>query len=173
MSENSPHPKVYWLTGLSASGKTTIATLLLQKLKTFGVHPILIDGDEIRTILNKNHALNPCDRLELGYTYAKLAKLLYDQGFVVIVATISMFEEIRQWNRENIEYYIEVYLKVSEEERRKRNPKKLYTTEPIHAMVHTNKLDYEEPQNADLVFEEIANLSPKDIVDKILTKGDV
>jgi adenylylsulfate kinase-like enzyme len=78
-----------------------------------------------------------------------------------------MFEEVRQWNRKNNNNYFEVYLRVSEEERRKRDPKKLYFSKK--EMVDSTQL-YEEPQNPDLVFDFEKRLSPEEISAIILAK---
>ena len=84
-----------------------------------------------------------------------------------------MFEEVRQWNRNNIQNYLEVYLKVSEEIRKQRNPKNLYGTGGRDDMVSVNLQGYEEPQNPDLVFEDADGLSADQIVDCILKKGEL
>ncbi len=165
---NFPH--LFWITGLSASGKTTTAKALVDALKQQGQQPILLDGDELRAALGKEGSLSRQDRLELAYIYARLGKLLHEQGLTVVVATISMFEEVRQWNRKNIKNYLEVYLKISEEERIKRNPKGLYSFSSNHSMVAIDEKGFEEPKEPDLIFEDKDQFSLENIANKILEK---
>lgn len=88
---------------------------------------ILLDGDELREALGAAQSDFDADsRKRLALTYARLASLLARQGFMVIVATISLFHEVHAWNREHLPGYLEGFLDVSETERRKRDPKGLY-----------------------------------------------
>lgn len=115
-----------WITGLSGAGKTTLARALLEQLPG----AILLDGDELREALGAAQSGFDADsRKKLALTYARMARLLARQGFTVIVATISLFHEVHAWNREHLPGYLEVFLDVPEEERRKRDPKGLYAAE--------------------------------------------
>lgn len=115
--------RVIWITGLSGAGKTTLARALLPHLPG----ALLLDGDELRKALNvADSAFDAFSRKKLALTYARLAGLLARQGTTVIVATISLFHEVHAWNREHLPNYLEVFLDVSEEERRRRDPKGLY-----------------------------------------------
>jgi adenylylsulfate kinase-like enzyme len=149
MQKNS----VIWITGFSGAGKTTVAKILQQEFfKCKAIKAILLDGDEIREVLDKvQNAYSSVERIKLAYQYAKFGKLLAEQGFVVIIATISMFEEVRQWNRLNYKNYLEIYLKVSEEERLQRNSEKLYS---LSKDMVTGNEHYVEPKNPDLIFED-------------------
>ena len=101
--------RVYWLTGLTGVGKTTIAAALREELSSRGVSAILIDGDVMRRVLGKDlddYARE--DRLKLAMFYARLCHMLSIQGFTVICATISLFRNVQDWNRRNISNYIEV-----------------------------------------------------------------
>lgn len=154
---------IIWITGFSGAGKTTVAKVLQKKLQQENISTVLLDGDELRESLGFVSHYSCEERKELAYKYAKLAKLISGQGVLVIVATISMFEEVRLWNRTNDSKYIEVYLKVSKEERKRRDPKKLYLSQKI-CMVPESDV-YEEPKNSDLVFDEEYSL--EEIVIKI------
>jgi cytidine diphosphoramidate kinase len=156
---------IIWITGFSGAGKTTIAKKLQENLKSVNKQSILLDGDEVRKALNLTSHYAAEDRRKIAYAYAKLAKVISDQGHCVIVATISMFEEIRKWNRTNNKNYLEIYIKVSEAERKNRDPKKLYTT-VAQSMVDT-KNRYEEPNSPDLVFNNEKKMTVQHIVNEI------
>jgi adenylylsulfate kinase len=87
-------------------------------------------------------------------TYSRLAHLLASQGHVVVVATISMFREVYEWNRENLPGYLEVYLRVPLDERRRRDPKGIYEAFARGELVHVAGLDIsvDEPQYPDMVL---------------------
>ncbi len=125
-SEQKNGGRVIWITGLSGAGKTTLARALLDRLPG----SILLDGDELRQALNTaDIGFDAASRKNLALTYARLAGLLARQGFTVIVATISLFHEVHAWNRENLPGYLEVFLDVPEDVRRRRDPKGLYAGE--------------------------------------------
>lgn len=157
-----------WITGLSGSGKTTVAKALCGELRREGEKSVSLDGDELRDVFaNKDTSFE--GRRELAFTYAKLGKLISDQGNITIISTISMFEDIRKWNRSNNKSYLEVYLKVSENERRQRDPKKLYSEGESMVDIKSGR-DYEEPQNADFVFCSSQDYRIEEIVGKIKNK---
>ena len=114
---------VYWICGLAGSGKTAIAEKFSKKLKQKGVNPILLDGDNIREsfALPKDYSYE--GRLRLAKIYSKITKMLSDQGFLVIVSVIAMFDEIFEFNRKNIKNYVEVFLDVPMDELIRRDKK--------------------------------------------------
>lgn len=153
---------VIWITGLSGAGKTTLARKLQEKINA---KTILLDGDELRKVLDMQTGLYDIEgRKKVASIYSRLSNMLSNQGFLVIIATISMYEEIREWNRKHIVRYIEIYLNVSEEERRNRDPKNLYKDNKSN-MAGVN-LEVELPQNPDMIFSEKDSI--EDMINKII-----
>lgn len=121
---------VLWITGLSGAGKTTIAKIIAKEMKKTVSSVVLLDGDELRKILvNQKISSRKFDhesRLELAFTYAKLAQSIASQGSLVITATVSLFKEIHIWNAKNLPNYFEVFLDIPLSELRRRDPKRIY-----------------------------------------------
>ena len=122
--------QVIWITGLSGKGKTTVAAASDQCIRRRGLIPILLDGDILWNLFNSNNEIgktyNREARIKLALKYAHLCKTLSSQGFTVIIATISMYNEAYAWNRTNLPNYFEIYLKVPLQELRRRDPKEIY-----------------------------------------------
>ena len=108
--------QVIWMTGLSAVGKITLANELTARLQQSGLQLILLDEDILRKLLKTSQiaidAYNRKSRIKLAFKYAQMFELHSSQGFKVVIATISKFDEVYTWNRENLPNYFEVYLKV-------------------------------------------------------------
>ena len=117
--------KCYWITGLSATGKTTLSSLLVDHLRRLGKTVIHLDGDELRQVLSDN-AYTREDRIALAMRYARLCKLLSEQNVDVVIAVIGLFKELHKWNRDNIENYIEIFIDTPLSELKRRDPKNLY-----------------------------------------------
>lgn len=145
--------KVVWITGLSGAGKTTVARRVQELLQQRGVSALLLDGDALRDAMRDPHyGYDRESRLNGAHRYARFAKLVADQGFVAVVATISLFHEIHAWNRENLPGYLEVFLDVPEEIRRERDPKGLYRRHAAGGVTSMTGLDLapEMPSSPDL-----------------------
>jgi len=106
---------VYWITGLSGAGKTTIGSLLYKKLRARKDNVVLLDGDVVRRAFGNDLGYTREDRHEMAMRYSRICRMLSEQGIDVVCCTISMFDDVRAWNRENIAEYREVYLRVSRE----------------------------------------------------------
>ena len=85
---------VIWICGLAGSGKTSIAKQFSKNLELKGIRPILLDGDYVRESFNLSEDFSYEGRLKLAKIYSRLAKMLSDQGFLVIVSVVAMFNEI-------------------------------------------------------------------------------
>lgn len=116
----------FWVTGLSGSGKTTFAYYLQNELKKTKAVSLIIDGDEIRDILKYKNSYSKEERLELAYQYSNLAKLINKQNINVICSTISLFHEIHEYNRNNIDRYCEIFLDKDLNEIKNKDKKNIY-----------------------------------------------
>lgn len=116
---------VIWVTGLSGSGKSLVAKEIKKNLDKKKINSILVNGDDLRSIFKLNK-FDKISRMKYALSYSLLCKKISDQGINIIIATIAMFHEIRNWNRKKIKNYYEVYVKASYSKIRKRNKKKLY-----------------------------------------------
>ncbi|KIY21391.1 adenylyl-sulfate kinase [Mesobacillus subterraneus] len=146
-----------WLTGLSGSGKSTIANAVLLELFNKGISAYLLDGDNLRHGLNSNLSFSPEDRKENIRRTAETGKLFVDAGIIVLSALISPFREDRL-NARNIlgkGNFIEVYIKCPLEECEKRDPKGLYKMARRGEIKQFTGIDqeYEEPEAAELVLD--------------------
>ncbi len=151
--------QVIWITGLSGAGKTTLATELVAQMKTLGQHVVMLDGDELRKVFgavennSRNHGRE--GRLALSMQYSQLCLLLAGQGLTVVIATISLFKEIHEWNRKILPNYYEVYIKVPLDELLRRDTKGIYKRFESGELKNVAGLDLpiDEPKSADWVVE--------------------
>lgn len=151
-------PKVYWFTGLSGAGKTTIGRLWYEKLKEKGEAAVFLDGDELRHVFGDDLGFTETDRRKSAMRNARLCALLARQGLTVVCCTISMFHNVQKWNRDNIPGYFEVYVKASMETLRGRDQKELYSRGSRDiAGVHFH---VEEPKCPDLILENDGQKTP-------------
>jgi adenylylsulfate kinase len=117
---------VIWITGLSDSGKTTLAREVAAQLRVQGLPVILLDGDELRFIFGKAIQYDKQTRIELGLKAARLCQMLADQGNIVIIAIIGLFNEIHQWNHEHQRNLFLAYIDLPIETLRLRDSKGIY-----------------------------------------------
>lgn len=160
---------VYWITGLSGAGKTTIGKLFYQKLKEKAPDTVFLDGDIMREVFGADLGYSEGERRQCAMRYARLCNMLQKQGLNVICCTISMFEAVREWNRENIENYREIYVRVSMNTLQKRDQKGLYsgkTTEKEKEVMGI-QIAFEEPQHPDLILENNGENIPEEQAQKI------
>lgn len=161
---------VFWVTGFSGAGKTTVGKKLFMELKSQKENVVFLDGDILRDVFGNDLGYSFEDRLKSAMRNAKLSEMLSNQGIDVICSTISMFDEIRLYNRSVIEKYIEIYLKVPMDILKKRNQKGLYENE--NQVVGIN-IDFQEPQSPDILIVNDGKTSVEKIVKLILDyKGD-
>lgn len=168
--KRKPKP-VIWLTGLSGSGKSTIANELELALENMGIKSYVLDGDNVRAGLNKDLGFSDADRKENMRRIAEVAKLFADSGTITITAFISPFREERDAARDVIgaDNFVEVHVATSLEECENRDVKGLYKKARAGEIPNFTGIDspYEEPINPDLVVE-AGHLTVKECVKKIM-----
>ncbi|EEO23739.1 MULTISPECIES: adenylyl-sulfate kinase [Helicobacter] len=154
-----------FITGLSGSGKSTLAKALIQKInEVYNTKAIFLDGDSLRECVG-NTDYSKDGREKMSMYYVRTAKMLVEQGFIVVLATISMFESIRKFNRENFTHYLEVYLNVNVDILRLRDSKGYYK-DGVDNMAFMQGLV--APTQSDLVFYD--DFDSKKAIDEIIEK---
>ena len=170
---------VIWLTGLSGSGKSTIANEVAYTLHKKGKLTYVLDGDNIRHGLNKNLGFSPEDRKENIRRISEVANLFADAGVVAITAFISPYRVDRNFCRELVgkERFIEIFVKASLATCEKRDPKGMYKKARDGIIKEFTGIDapYEEPEKPELILDtdkETVEESVQRVVDT-LTKRDL
>lgn len=161
---------VFWITGLSGAGKTTIGKLLYEKIRKQCSNVVFFDGDTLRQVFGDDLGYMKEDRRKCAMRYARLCALLAEQGMTVICCTISMFDSVREWNREHIQGYVEIYVKVSIETLKTRDQKGLYsgTSKEKDADVVEIHMDFEEPRRPDLILQNDGEKTPEEQAEQIV-----
>ena len=126
---------------------------------------MLLDGDMLRAVA-ENHNYTDGGREGMAYQNMRLFRLLTDQGIDVVSCVIGMREKYRTWNRENIENYREIYLKVSHDTLYRRDQKKLYSTKAKNVV--GVDLPWDEPGHSSIVIQNDGQESPEEIVDRLM-----
>ncbi|MCJ7558528.1 MAG: sulfate adenylyltransferase subunit CysN [Gammaproteobacteria bacterium] len=150
-------PRVLWFTGLSGSGKSTIANLVEKRLLSMGKHTYLLDGDNVRHGLNKDLGFTDTDRVENIRRVGEVSKLFLDAGMIVLVSFISPFRSERGMARElmNEGEFLEVYVNTSLEVCEQRDPKGLYKKARAGELPNFTGIgsEYQPPENPELVLD--------------------
>lgn len=165
---------VYFFTGLAGAGKTTIGGLFYQRLKGRSPDAILIDGDQVRlalghsapdgTVLDENRYTTEARKAGAWRSF-QYCRDMADQGRDVVICSICMYSEVRAWNRENIENYREIYLKVTRETLYRRDQKKLYSSGTKHVV--GVDLPWDEPGHSSIVVQNDGQETPEEIVSRL------
>lgn len=163
---------VIWITGLSGAGKTSTAREVVHVLRRAGEATVLLDGDDVRwAIADESVGYDPASRLKNAMRICRLAALLSAQGLTVVVATISLFREVHQWNRASFARYFEVVMNLSTERLRARDPQGLYRDAKGGTVRHVVGVDLEYcfPETPDLVFDDrSADRTPAELAGEIV-----
>nr|WP_315458085.1 sulfate adenylyltransferase subunit CysN [uncultured Sphingorhabdus sp.] len=175
-------PKLLWFTGLSGSGKSTIANLVEKKLYTLGRHSFLLDGDNVRHGLNKDLGFTDTDRIENIRRVGEVAKLMTDAGLIVLTAFISPFRAERDMARRMMPAgdFIEIFIDTPLEEAEKRDVKGLYKKarsgtlknftgidspyeHPIAPEIHIDTTRMSPEQAAEIIVEQVVGIWSPDL----------
>lgn len=150
-------PQIIWLTGLSGSGKSTIAGAVDKQLHALGMHTYVLDGDNLRLGLNKDLGFTQEDRAENVRRVTEVAKLMLDAGLVVLVALVSPFKSDRDAARSTFakDEFKEIYIATDPEICRTRDPKGLYAKAKAGLLPNLTGVgqEYEAPTNPELVLD--------------------
>ncbi len=154
---NNHKSGLVWFTGLSASGKSTIAHRVERKLFDKGIRTYVFDGDNVRHGINSNLGFSREDRKENLRRIAELSKLFVDAGMVVLAAFISPYKEDREYIRKRFDgdNFLEIYVKCSVKECERRDPKGPYKKARTGIIKEYTGISspYEEPENPDLILD--------------------
>jgi bifunctional enzyme CysN/CysC len=169
--QKKQQPCVLWFTGLSGSGKSTVADQVDRKLHALGKHVFVLDGDNVRHGLNKDLGFTDADRVENIRRVAEVAKILADSGMIVLVSFISPFRAERRMARalmlegEFLEVFIDAPLAVCEE----RDPKGLYEKARAGDIANFTGISspYEPPELAEIHID-TTKLPPQAAADQII-----
>ena len=166
---------MFWITGFSGSGKTSRAKKIKKDVINFYGPTILISGDDIRNIFNlKGYSYK--ERYKTVMKYCKLAKFLTSQNINVIFAVVGLMDKIRNWNKNNIKNYIEIFIKADLKKIIKRRKKKIYLKKTKNVIGIDIKPEF--PKNPDITInnnfkknlEELSQKLVKEIIKKTTHK---
>ncbi|HEX4096095.1 MAG TPA: adenylyl-sulfate kinase, partial [Caulobacteraceae bacterium] len=170
---NGHKPAVLWFTGLSGSGKSTIANLVERQLHERGVRTFLLDGDNVRHGLNKDLGFTDADRVENVRRVGEVAKLFTEAGMVVLCSFISPFKAERGMVRELLPEgdFIEIFVDTPLEDCMKRDPKGLYAKAVKGEIAHFTGVTspYEAPDAPEMVLP-TRELSAGEAADKVIAE---
>ena len=168
---NKQRSSILWFTGLSGSGKSTIANALEERLHNFSFHTYLLDGDNVRHGLSSDLSFNDDDRKENIRRIGECAKLFIDAGVMVLATFISPFKDDRNLVRNNVNEteFIEIYIKCPLSVCEDRDVKGLYKKARSGEIKQFTGIDspYESPDNADITID-TSKLNIEQSVDAII-----
>lgn len=159
-----------WITGLSGSGKTTIGKKVYTSLKKRYSNTVFLDGDLFREILGNDLGHNPSDRLENAKRIHRMCRFLIAQKIHVVCATMSLYKEIHDLNRKEIQDYYEIFIECTLDELIDRDQKGLYSAarNGLRDDVVGINLAYDRPIDCDLVIDNTLKNNLDEKVEQIL-----
>lgn len=172
-AQKGQSPRLLWFTGLSGSGKSTIANLVEKKLYALGRHSFLLDGDNVRHGLNKDLGFTDTDRIENIRRVGEVAKLMTDAGLIVLTAFISPFRAERQMIRSMLPQgeFLEIFIDTPLDEAERRDVKGLYKKARSGALKNFTGIDspYERPESPEIHID-TTQMSPEDAAEMIVER---
>ncbi|ARJ49227.1 adenylyl-sulfate kinase [Candidatus Pelagibacter sp. RS40] len=166
--KTNKYGKIFWITGLSGSGKSTIGEHLKKIIKKNYGKTIIIHGDNIRDIFQLRF-YTKTKRLRLGKSYSDLCRLLIRQNINVIFTTVGLFNELFLYNRKNLKKnYVEIYIKTDIEKLKKNKSKTFYKVKTRNVWGLDLKPQF--PKKPDIIIENNFQVSPAMLAKKIFKK---
>lgn len=161
---------VIWITGLSASGKTTLCQTIYTRLKPRLPELVMVDGDQVRALFGGDLGHTEQDRVVQIKRVQSLTAMLQSQGLVVLVAALYAHPDLLAWNRATFSNYVEVYLEASIDLVRQRDPRGLYARYDANQTLNVVGLDipWRPPVAPDLTFD-VATASAEDLASRLIT----
>ncbi|MDH3668926.1 MAG: adenylyl-sulfate kinase [Paracoccaceae bacterium] len=170
--QKNQKPAILWFTGLSGSGKSTIADIVSQKLHALERHTATLDGDNVRHGLNRDLGFTDVDRVENIRRIAEVSKLMVDAGLIVLTSFISPFRAERQMARSIVETdeFVEIYIDTPLAEAERRDAKGLYKKARAGEIKNFTGIDspYEPPRRAEIVVDTM-RLGPEEAAENIIS----
>lgn len=170
---------VIWIVGLSGAGKSTIGKHVYRQIRARAPNTFFLDGDQFRYVMGGDLGHTLEDRRANAGRMCRLGKVLEDQDINVVCCILSISEDHRRWNRENLKEYFEVYIKVSRETVESRDSKGLYEKAARGEIENVVGVDIEfvEPERPDMVVvnddpAEAPELLAERIVDRVTAAFD-
>ena len=159
---------LFWVTGLSGSGKKTISKKMQNDIQKLYGPTLLISGDDIREIFDFKDYSAP-KRFSLVMKYCKLAKFITNQNINLIFAVVGMMDKIRNWNKKNITNYLEIYIKSDLKKIIKFKKKKIYHKKGVGDIVGLS-IKPEFPRNPDIILNNNLKTDIKSLAKKLINK---
>ena len=159
---------LFWITGLSGSGKTTLGKAIHKDIVKLYGPTIMISGDNLRKIFRLNGHKRE-ERLKLSKSYCQFAKYIVNQKINIIFAVVSMFNTPRKWNKDNIENYIEIYIKSDLRKIINLRKKKIYHKKNIKNLVGIDIVP-EYPKKPNIIINNFFNKSKEKISKELVEK---
>jgi adenylylsulfate kinase len=164
-------PLLLWFTGLSGSGKSTIANAVEVALFNKGIHTYLLDGDNVRKGLNNNLTFSPEDRTENIRRISEVSNLMIDAGLVVLAAFVSPYKKDREMIKNTVKSvnFVEIFVDTSVDECERRDTKGLYAKARKGLIKDFTGVNapYEAPENPDVLIE-TENTSVEEAVNEVM-----
>jgi adenylylsulfate kinase-like enzyme len=162
---------LFWITGLPGSGKTNIARKINNQIKNLYGPTLFVNGDDLRNIFSLKK-YDKKSRLAYSKQYCKFAKFITNQNINLVFAIVGMMHEPRNWNRKNIQNYLEIYIKSDIKKIIKKNKKKLYKNKTNNLVGLDIKPQF--PKKPDITilnnFDDSINTLSKNLINKIKLK---
>jgi glutamine kinase len=165
--------RVFWLTGLSGAGKSTIGRKLWSQLRSSCSAALFLDGDTLREIVSQDLGYSRQDRRSSAMRNGLACRMLAEQGIDVVCATISLYHEVQRWNREHIPRYHEIFVRAPRSELERRDSKGIYAGARHGRTANVVGIDIpaEFPEAPDLILDNDGSLDPEQAVHLILERA--